>query len=102
MSLAFQNQCVVSGVPLFHCIDMDWKQEGYVFQFSSTMAEEAETTILTLLPTLEHMYPTVNVKSNFIAKTVNRCKAMKWDDSKKMVIDTSAQMETENIEEEKT
>ena len=47
--------------PLFHCVDLDWKQEGFVFQFSNKMAEEAETVMNTLLPLLKHKYPLANV-----------------------------------------
>ena len=89
-----------TGFPLFHCIDMDWKREGFIFQFSSTLAEEAETTILTLLPTLEHLFPDVNVKSNFTRQAVIRTKHMLWDLEKGMIVDTSVPKETEEIQEE--
>ena len=79
---------------------MDWKQDGFTFQFSSTMAEEAETTILTLLPLLEHFYPTSNVRANFTKSAVKRFHAMEWDDHKKMIIDTSAPEESAEIEDE--
>lgn len=71
-----------SGFPLFHCVDMDWKQEGFIFQFSSTLAEEAETAILTLLPTLQHFYPECSVSSNFTSQAIDRCKTMIWDGDK--------------------
>ena len=89
-----------SGYPLFHCIDMDWKREGFVFQFSSTLAEEAETAIITLLPLLEHLHPGIDVKSYFTSHSAKRCAAMEWDERKGMIIDKSAPEETEDIEEE--
>ena len=89
-----------SGYPLFHCIDMDWKKEGFIFQFSANLAEEAETTILTLLPTLEHFYPDVDVRSNFTRQGIERCENMAWDDNRQMIIDTAAPLETEDIDEE--
>ena len=36
----------------FHCVDMDWMQEGFTFQFSPDVKEEAETVINTLMPYL--------------------------------------------------
>ena len=89
-----------SGFPLFHCVDMDWKQEGFIFQFSSTLAEEAETTILTLLPTLQHFYPDCSVASNFTSQAMDRCKTMIWDAEKEMIVDTSMPEETEDIDDE--
>ena len=96
MSIKSKN----TGFPLFHCVDMDWKREGFVFQFSSTLAEEAETTILTLLPTLEHFFPEVNVRANFTQHAVKRTQHMIWDNVKMMIVDTSVPEETEDIQEE--
>ena len=90
----------VTGFPLFHCVDMDWKCEGFVFQFSSTQAEEAEMTILTLLPLLEHFYPTAEVRSNFTTSAAQRCEHMIWDGDKEMIVDTSTEEETADITEE--
>ena len=47
MSITSKNDGVT---PLFHCVDMDWQQEGFTFQFSANAKDEAETVIHTLLP----------------------------------------------------
>lgn len=40
-------------IPLFHSVDLDWRQEGYTFQYAPNLKEEAECTIFTLLPLLK-------------------------------------------------
>ena len=32
---------------LFHSVDMDWRQDGFIFQFAPAFTDEAETTINT-------------------------------------------------------
>ena len=88
------------GYPLFHCVDLDWKEEGFIFQFSNKLAEEAETTIHTLLPLLQHMYPHAEVHSNFSKSCARRCKDMIWDNDKNMIIDKNEGPETLEIQEE--
>ena len=63
-----------SNYPMFHCVDMDWKADGFIFQFSSTLSEEAETAIMTLLPLLEHKFPNCGVKENFTQEAKDRSK----------------------------
>ena len=40
----------ITSAPIFHCVDLDLRNEGFTFQFSPNLAEEAETTVNTLLP----------------------------------------------------
>jgi hypothetical protein len=62
MIMALKNK---NDVPLFHCIDLDWRGDGYVFQFSPEVKVEAECTINTLLPILKYKYPDIAIKKLF-------------------------------------
>ena len=84
--------------PIFHCVDMDWQMDGFVFQYGSDMAEEAETTLNVLLPLLKHLYPTADVGSNFTCEAEDRCQGMKWDDTRKMIVDTEGEEDTADID----
>jgi hypothetical protein len=75
-------------VPLFHCIDLDWSGEDYIFQFSPDMKVEAECTINTLLPLLRHWFPEINVDKYFTQDTIERCEGYKFDPEKGVVVDT--------------
>lgn len=75
--------------PLFHSVDLDWKGEGYAFQFSPDMGEEAACITYTLLPYLEHFYPDADVKTYFDESTISRCATMKFCPEQGEVIDTS-------------
>ena len=86
--------------PLFHCVDMDWRQEGFTFQFSQNVKEEAETVINTLMPHLTHFFPLAKVDDNFTEETCERCEDMIWSDELNMVIDTSLGNDTEDIQED--
>ena len=52
---------------------MDWQEDGFVFQYSPHLAEEAETTLNTLLPLLTHHFPHADVGSNFTNQAEERC-----------------------------
>ena len=86
--------------PLFHCVDLDWRSEGFTFQFSPALKEEAETTINTLLPLLTKSFPDADVDSNFDENAIFRCQHMVWDEKRKMVIDLVAPEDSAHIEEE--
>ena len=73
--------------PLFHCVDMDWKQDGFNFQYSSDMEAEAETAIYTLIPILDYLFPDVLVDDYFTSESILRCENMKYCPVQKMVID---------------
>ena len=87
-------------VPLFHCVERDWRLEGFKLQYAPLLREEAETAINTLLPLLQHMFPTVDVADNFEAEAEIQCQYMQWDESKQMIIDAAAPDETPHITED--
>ena len=87
----------VSQQPLFHCVDLDWRSEGFTFQFSSSLKEESETAIHTLLPLLSNKFPMVDVESNFDENAVLRCQHMYWDANKLMIVDLLAPEDSEEI-----
>lgn len=66
MSITSKND---GETPLFHCVDMDWLQEGFTFQYSATVQEQAKTVINTLLPYLHHFFPDAKVEDNFTEET---------------------------------
>ena len=74
--------------PIFHCVDMDWKEDGFIFQYSPQLAKEAETTLNTLLPLLKHHFPDADAGSNFTCQAEERCRSMAWDFEKGMIVDT--------------
>ena len=56
--------------PLFHFVDMDWRMEGYIFQYSPHLKDEVETTLYTLLPHLQHYHPQAEAESNFLGTVI--------------------------------
>ena len=74
-------------VPLFHNVDLDWQGRGYIFEFSPKLKMEAECTIHTLLPTLQHFFPNAEVENNFTPDSIERCYNMEYDVETKQVID---------------
>lgn len=84
------NSTYMPTTPLFHAVDLDWKGEGYAFQFSPDMGEEAACIINTLIPYLNHFFPTADVESFFTEDAQKRCETMKFDTNKSEVIDTAA------------
>lgn len=75
--------------PLFHSVDLDWKGEGYAFQYSPDMGDEAACIIYTLLPFLTHFFPKCDVDTYFSDDATTRCSTMKYDAEREEVIDTS-------------
>jgi hypothetical protein len=74
-------------VPLFHCVDLDWRGDGFVFQYSPVVKVEAECTINTLLPLLKHKYPDADLDRLFTSETEHRCEGLTFDESKGAVVD---------------
>ena len=89
-----------SSVPIFHCVDLDWRQEGYTFQYSPQNADEAETTINTLLPLLKYKFPDADAEGNFTPEAEMRCLSMFWDHEKQMIVDRNCEVETEDFEDD--
>lgn len=65
-------------MPIFHSVDMDWQQDGFVFQYSKKLADEAETVLNGLLPLLKHHYPQADVGSNFSCDAEVRCATLAY------------------------
>ena len=97
MSITSKNDGIT---PLFHCVDMDWMQEGFTFQYSNDCREEAETMINTLLPYLEHKFPAAQVEDNFSEEAALRCERMVWCEEFNMVIDPTLGGDMEDIDQE--
>lgn len=76
-----------SNIPLFHCVDLDWRGEGYIFQYAPGVKIEAECTIDTLLPILKYKYPAVDVEKFFSHEAIDRCEDYKYDATKGVVVD---------------
>ena len=85
---------------LFHSVDMDWRQDGFIFQFAPAFTEEAETTINTLIPHLSYLFPDADVGSYFTDYAEERSQYMIYDPTKKMVISMHHEDETEEIDQE--
>ena len=86
--------------PIFHCVDMDWQEDGFTFQYLAALAEEAEITLNTLLPLLQHHFPDADVGCNFTCAAEERCRDMVWDESKNMIVDAAFDNATAEIGEE--
>ena len=81
-------------------MDMDWQEDGFVFQYSEDLAEEAEITINTLLPLLKHYFPNADAGCNFTSDAEERCRTMVWDDVNKRIIDTTNNETAQIMDEE--
>jgi hypothetical protein len=75
-------------IPLFHCVDLDLRGNGYVFQYAPGVRIEAECTINTLLPILKHKFPSTNVERYFTHETIDRCEGLIFDVNKGSVVDS--------------
>jgi hypothetical protein len=74
-------------IPLFHCVDLDWRGEGFNFQYAPGVKVEAECTMTTLLPILHHKYPDAKVEKHFSHKAVDRCEGYTFDPAQGIVVD---------------
>jgi hypothetical protein len=74
-------------IPLFHCVDLDWRGEGYIFQFAPAVKVEAECTVNTLLPLLKHHYPNADLAKYFSHEAIDRCEGYKYNVNKGAVVD---------------
>jgi hypothetical protein len=89
-----------SNIPLFHCVDLDWRGEGYTFQYAPGVRVEAECTINTLLPILRYKYPDINVECYFSHEAIDRCEGYKYDESRGTVVDNLVSDHLTFIDEE--
>ena len=87
-------------IPLFHSVDLDWRGVGYVFQFSPELKAQAECTIHTLLPLLQHHFPHSGIEANFTQETIQRCQSMRYDEETGTVIDPEVEESIRALEED--
>lgn len=76
-------------VPLFYTVDLDWKGDGYSFQFSPEVGEEAACAMNTLVPYLSYFYPEANVEDYFCKDVKLRCATQTFNPQTGEVVDTS-------------
>lgn len=74
---------------MFHCVDLDWRADGYIFQFSPKYAEEAECRLFTLYPYVKGRFSEYadSIDQYFTPDCIARCRDMEYDpftDSVKM------------------
>jgi hypothetical protein len=74
-------------IPLFHCVDLDWRGEGFVFQCAPAVKIEAECTIQSLLPILSHHYPDADLEQYFSQEAIDRCDGYRFDAEQGIVVD---------------
>jgi hypothetical protein len=74
-------------IPLFHCVDLDWRGEGFIFQYSPSVKVEAECTMNTLLPLLKHQHPLANVEKYFAQNIIDKCDGYEFDEIQGIVVD---------------
>jgi hypothetical protein len=86
--------------PLFHFVDLDWRGDGFIFQYSPDIKIEAECTINTLLPILRHKFLDTEVDKNFSKETIEKCEGCKFDPEKGVVVDTLVDDNITFIDEE--
>lgn len=58
-----------TGVPLFHCVDLDWCGDGYIFQYLPQVKAEAEYAIHTLYPLTQYYFPEAELRDSFTSET---------------------------------
>lgn len=75
--------------PLFINVDLDWRQQGHIFQYPPEFREEAECTVQYLLPILSHKFPNDNVESFFNGEAKDKCYGLVFDPEKNMVTNTT-------------
>jgi hypothetical protein len=74
-------------IPLFHCVDLNWKGDGYTFQYSPQVKNEAECTVHTLYLLLKFHFPDQDIDEHFTTETLEKCEDLEYDNEKGVVID---------------
>ena len=88
------------GTPLFHSVDLDWRGEGYVFEYSPKMQDEAECMVNYLQPYLDHHFPNAQVLNYFTDECIERCRDIKVDEKTGQVIDINSGVAELDLEKE--
>ena len=76
----------IPAIPLFHCVDLNWQGNGYVFQYCPNMEEEAEVMIKILLPFLQSKFPDCPSQEYFTSEYNARCETFQWDPDRNEVV----------------
>jgi hypothetical protein len=87
-------------IPIFHCVNLDWSREGFVYQYTPAVKVEAECTMNTLLPILHHRYPKADVQKFFSHECVDRCEGYMWDEEQGVVVDNLVNNHLQIIDDE--
>jgi hypothetical protein len=59
-----------TNIPLFHCVDLNWKGNGCTFQYSPQVRNEAECAVHTLYPLLKFHFPEQDIDEHFATETL--------------------------------
>jgi hypothetical protein len=68
-----------TGVPLFHCVDLEWKGEGYIFQYFPKLKAEVECAINTLYPMAQYYFPDAELEDSFTSEIAEKCAGYKFN-----------------------
>ena len=76
-------------VPLFHCIDLDYRRQGFAVQYSEQNAMEAECVLNTIIPYIDYLYPDSDYVKEawFDDNAIDRCARLVYDPIRNMVVD---------------
>ena len=73
--------------PLFHNVALDWRRDGFIFEYSPKMQDEAECMVNFLLPYLQFHFPEARAHHYFTNDCVIRCGDYHVDPSTGYVVD---------------
>jgi hypothetical protein len=96
MSLTTKND----NIPLFHCVDLDWRGDGYTFQYSPQVRSEAECAVHTLYPLLTYHFPDQDIDDHFTTEILEKSQTLEYDKEKGVVIDKELGNQLDIIEDD--
>lgn len=88
--------------PLFHSVDLDWRQSAFIFLFDPRVRDEAEVVIKTLLPRLKALFPdqVESLELYFTQETVNAAKIQTYNIQKDRIVIEGLEDEENEDEDE--
>ena len=89
-----------SNVPLFHSVDLDYMGSGYIFQYSDSVAAEAECVINTMIPYLRYFYEDIMddfEETYFDPQALARCEGLIYDPKLQCVVDPDSTLDNVEI-----
>ena len=89
-----------SNVPLFHSVDLDYMGSGYIFQYSDSVAAEAECVINTMIPHLRYFYEDLMDEYDevyFDPQALARCEGLVYDPKLQCVVDPNSTLSNVEI-----